>query len=188
MQRREADKIQPTFDEVGREMTVQLKERKRGPKARYHELSFFDEVSPAQLNSYTPEKLKAILIQREDVQRIAKQDIESAILRHGFENNCGEMVCDPLTNSTVEDSPWLTNHTKPCEYTICPRCRPGAADRTWLSLDGVLGGDIAPTAAVGYGFHVMGYRPVVDADILRTIGDREDPAVRPLPAYANCKR
>lgn len=188
MQRREADKIQPTFDEVGREMTVHLKERKRGPKARYHELSFFDEVSPAQLNSYTPEKLKAILIQREDVQRIAKQDIESAILRHGFENNCGEMVCDPLTDSTVEDSPWLTNHTKPCEYTICPRCRPGAADRTWLSLDGVLGGDIAPTAAVGYGFHVMGYRPVVDADILRTIGDREDPAVRPLPAYANCKR
>lgn len=79
---------------------------------------------------------------------------------------------NPL-ETAPEGRPWLRNHTRPCDYTVCPRCRPGAADRAFLSLDGVADGDVAPTAVVGYGFHAMGFRPVVDANILKTIGDRE---------------
>lgn len=70
---------------------------------------------------------------------------------------------------------------------ICPVCRTGAADRAYLSLDAVANGEVPPTAAVGYGFHVMGERPVVDAEILKTIGCRPAPLVgtqrAPVMAY-----
>lgn len=41
--------------------------RKRGPKERQNELSFFDEVTPEQLASYRPDQLRTILLQREKV-------------------------------------------------------------------------------------------------------------------------
>jgi hypothetical protein len=61
---------------------------------------------------------------------------------------------------------------KECSYKVCQNCRPGACDRAYLSLNAVTKGQIPPTAAVGYGFHVMGERPVVNADILMQIGCR----------------
>lgn len=72
-------------------------------------------------------------------------------------------------------NPWVPNPEHECRYMVCPSCRPGAADRSYLSLDGVAKGEIQPTSAVGYGFHIMGERPVVDADILRSIGCRPVP-------------
>lgn len=115
---------------------------------------------------------------RPQVHKTAAQDIDAAVLRNKAKWNGGGLLDGNPLYGDSEAKPWLRNHTKPCTYTICPRCRPGAAERAFISLDGVADGDVAPTAAVGYGFHSMGYRPVVDANILRTIGDRETMAVR----------
>lgn len=65
--------------------------------------------------------------------------------------------------------PWLTEPRDECQYKICPHCRPAAADRAYLSLNAIANGDIPPTAATGYGFHVMGERPVVDAEIVQVM-------------------
>lgn len=155
-------------------------ERERGPKARQNELSFFDEVTPEQLASYSPEQLKTILQQRQNVHDKAAQDIDAAIRRSQTSTEPQEELFDGNPHEDgPSDRPWLRNHTRPCEYTICPRCRPGAADRAYLSLNAIADGEIAPTAAVGYGFHAIGFRPVVDAEILRNIGDKEQMVVRP---------
>lgn len=61
----EADLSQWTFDDLGRELANLVVERARSPKARQSELSFFDEVTPEQLASYSPEQIKIILKQRE---------------------------------------------------------------------------------------------------------------------------
>lgn len=68
--------------------------------------------------------------------------------------------------------PWVANADNECCYMVCPSCRPSAADRAFLSLEAIVKGEVPPTAAVGYGFHNMGERPVMDAEILKTIGCR----------------
>lgn len=73
--------------------------------------------------------------------------------------------------------PWIVGANEICQYMVCPSCRPSAADRAYLSLDAVAKGEILPTAAAGYGFHIQGKRPVVDAEILKGIGCRPVPLV-----------
>ena len=69
-------------------------------------------------------------------------------------------------------SPWVSSVADECNYQVCSGCRPAYAERAFLSLDAVARGEILPTAAVGYGFHVLGERPVVNAEILMNIGSR----------------
>lgn len=73
--------------------------------------------------------------------------------------------------------PWVCDASTECQYKICPYCRPGAADRAYLSLDGVANGEIPPTAAVGFGFQTLGERPVVNVDTVRDIGLRSESVV-----------
>lgn len=75
--------------------------------------------------------------------------------------------------------PWVRSVREECQYVICPRCRAGSVDRAFLSLDAVVNGEFLPTAASGYGFHVLGERPVVNAEILKEIGTRAVPFVSP---------
>lgn len=69
-----------------------------------------------------------------------------------------------------------------CTISLCPRCgRLGAGEQqSFLSLDGVLKGDIPPSAAVGFGFRALGGRPVSNANIVRNLGLR-DPETGLLP-------
>lgn len=39
-------------------------------------------------------------------------------------------------------------------------------------MNAVANGELPPTAATGYGFHILRMRPVIDADVLKTIGMR----------------
>lgn len=52
--------------------------------------------------------------------------------------------------------------------------------QTGLSIDGVLKGDFAPAAAMGYGFRCMGGRPVANARVVKNLGLR-DPKTGLLP-------
>ena len=73
---------------------------------------------------------------------------------------------------------WTDLLDSECEYQICAHCRPGAADRTFLSLNAVANDEIMPCAATGFGFHILGERPVLNAMTMRNIGLREDRSVR----------
>ncbi|EGR50178.1 uncharacterized protein TRIREDRAFT_105488 [Trichoderma reesei QM6a] len=53
--------------------------------------------------------------------------------------------------------------------------------RAFLSLNAVANGEVLPTAAAGYSFHLLGQRPVVDANVLKNIGCRPVPLPQPSP-------
>ena len=74
-----------------------------------------------------------------------------------------------------------------CDYQICSSCRPGAADRSFLSLNAVAQGEMLPTAAAGFGFQAIGERPVIDAEVLRNIGNRPNPAVSRPRTLRKCR-
>lgn len=75
------------------------------------------------------------------------------------------------------NDPWVCETEEECQYKVCPFCRPGSADRAYLSLNAVANGELPPTAATGFGFHIIGERPMVDVNLLRNIGLRTAPTV-----------
>ena len=44
-----------------------------------------------------------------------------------------------------------------------------------------MNGDVPATASTGFGFHLIGERPVVDAKIVRGLGLRQNPVAVSLP-------
>ncbi|PHH59350.1 hypothetical protein CDD81_3354 [Ophiocordyceps australis] len=159
------------FDALGQQLSGQLRMRKGSPAAREDRLSFFDEITSQQLSTHRPAQVAIILRQRENVQ--------AAIQIQRFRSNSAEIVGHPsfsaVTNHFDCKKPWVTNVQDECQYRICPRCRPGAADRAFLSLNAIASGEIPPTVAVGYGFHILGERPIVNADIVLNLGRRSGP-------------
>ncbi|KAL6859256.1 hypothetical protein J3F83DRAFT_763361 [Trichoderma novae-zelandiae] len=53
--------------------------------------------------------------------------------------------------------------------------------RSFLSLNAVADGEVPPTAAAGYSFHLLGQRPVVDANVVKNLGCRPVPLPQPSP-------
>jgi hypothetical protein len=78
--------------------------------------------------------------------------------------------------------PWVPDDEKECQFKCCHACRPSCELRAHLSLNGILRGEIPPTAAIGFGFHLTGTRPVNPADVVRNIGLRPVPWVG-APSY-----
>lgn len=66
-----------------------------------------------------------------------------------------------------------------CQFKCCHSCRPNGADRSWISLDAVVNGDLPLTAVSGFGFHYYGKRPVALVELVRNIGLREGPELKP---------
>lgn len=57
-----------------------------------------------------------------------------------------------------------------CTHTVCQFCHGMAKDKSWVSLNGILNGNILPTVATGYAFSFAGYRPYLLADIAKKLG------------------
>lgn len=146
------------FDIYGEMFSHLLKRPDRGPAARSDRLSLLDELTPAQLESLSAPQLAQLLQQR---GRANKQAITD-----------GFGVLGPATSVR----PFLKNETQECKQTLCPACGRGmmGEEVSYLDLDGILKGDIPPTAALGYGFRTSG-RPIADANIVRNIGLRKVP-------------
>lgn len=88
-----------------------------------------------------------------------------------------DMSIDSLRSSceTYDFSTTWAATDNECQYKICPRCRPAYSDRSFLSLNAVARGKTLPTAVAGYGFHYVGGRPIMDANVMRRLGDRHQP-------------
>ncbi|KAI2615497.1 hypothetical protein GGR54DRAFT_612759 [Hypoxylon sp. NC1633] len=117
------------------------------------------------MKTYTPGQIRIILAQREQALGVAQK---LALLKEpppGFRN----------LSST---KPWVPSEAYECQFKCCQRCRPSAEARSYLSLDGIAKDDIPPTAAIGFGFHRAGTRPVIHPDRLENIGLRAVPLPR----------
>lgn len=75
------------------------------------------------------------------------------------------------------EKPWVPKEEEECQFKCCQTCRPTCAQRSYLSLDGIANDDIPPSAASGFGFHLLGARPIMDADVLQNLGYRPVPLV-----------
>ncbi|KAI1213521.1 uncharacterized protein F4807DRAFT_456867 [Annulohypoxylon truncatum] len=160
-----------SFDLIGASFADSLTVRPRSPESRSDRLSFFSEITPEQLKSYTPEQVRTILAQREHVLNVANEESSGTKPPPGFEY---------LTPTKA----WVPNEYYECQFRCCVRCRPSAASRSFLNLDEVVNGVIPPSAAVGFSFHRSG-RPVIHPSRLENIG------LRPVPwprAYASTIR
>lgn len=73
--------------------------------------------------------------------------------------------------------PWVPDQADECQYKCCHRCRPALLGRSYLSLNGIVEGEIPTTAVTGFGFHHAGARPVMDVDIVKNLGCRSVPWV-----------
>ncbi|KAF7549112.1 hypothetical protein G7Z17_g6594 [Cylindrodendrum hubeiense] len=184
------------FDELGQVLTEELGIRKGSPAAREDKLSFLDEMNPEQLAMYRPDQVATILRQRENVSKGLSSEQQRAVLNDGQLHNeiqrerlrkNSAVLLGPFRqtngiNDRAQDfnysSRWICADDEECQFKVCPFCRPGYADRSFLSLTGAAHGELSPTAATGFGFHVLGERPVVDATILKSIGLRPPPPSR----------
>ncbi|KAM0451793.1 hypothetical protein ACHAO4_005750 [Trichoderma viride] len=156
--------------------------RKGTPAAREDRLSFFKEISQKQLASYQPDQIAKILRQRENVQLTIQRDKiqkNSAAILSRLAQPYG---LDSASCSIGLQKPWLCSPQEECQYRVCQNCRPGCADRSFLSLNAVADGEVPPTAAAGYSFHLLGQRPVIDARNLLNMGCRPVPLSRSSPA------
>lgn len=114
--------------------------------------------------------------------------MQAAIQLQRLRNDSTEIVdgctlsTDVHTNSAQLEfkKPWISSIRYECQYRICPRCRPVLADRAFLSLNSIANGDIPPTAAIGYGFHILGERPIAPAGLLKSLGQH------PVPQSSSC--
>ncbi|KAL6890834.1 hypothetical protein GGI43DRAFT_387294 [Trichoderma evansii] len=170
------------MDHIGSQLTPMMGTRKGTPAAREDRLSFFKEISQKQLATYQPDQIATILRQRENVQLAIQRDKvqqNSATILSRLAQPYG---LDSASCSIGLQKPWLCSPQEECQYRVCQNCRPGCADRAFLSLNAVANGEVPPTAAAGYSFHLLGQRPVVDARNLLNIGCRPVPLPRPSPA------
>jgi hypothetical protein len=78
----------------------------------------------------------------------------------------------PVT-STATKKPWLQHGE--CQFKVCGRCRPSFRERAYLNLDAIVNGDIPATAVAGFGFNLLGNRPVVSTELMKSIGLRLSP-------------
>jgi hypothetical protein len=145
-----------------------MESRKRSALARQDKLSFFNELDPAQLSTYSAAQIEIILKQRDELHK----NIRSTLLQTSIHQDERRR-----TSLALFDKPWVPAAREECQYKVCPFCRQNGSDRAYLSLNGTADDDISPSAAVGFGFHMMGERPVVDVRIVRDIGCRPVPLV-----------
>ncbi|KAK6822927.1 hypothetical protein PG987_014472 [Apiospora arundinis] len=168
----------------------------RGPASRSDPLNFLTEITVDDLRTYTPQQIKTILEQREHVSLPVSPSCSGCHVSNWVQlhevlerqqrlipgrsyyypslgtrrkgdppSGFGFPACASLPNV---DKPWVVSEGMSASSSaVMPRAS--------LSLDGIVKGDIPPTAISGFGFHLQGSRPLVDAEVVQNIGYRAVP-------------
>lgn len=146
------------FDEIGRAFANEMNLGKFGPDMRTQKYSFLNEITTDQLHTYTPSQVALILSQRDHVADIIAESLQKP----------GQQCPD-------YNIPWVVDENKECQYKVCHYCHRIGEDKSWVSLNGVVNGDILPTVATGYSFSYTQSRPLVDAEVAKNLGCRPVP-------------
>jgi len=85
------------------------------------------------------------------------------------------------TSGKLPKKIWMPPKDSECQFKCCHYCRPSLVDRSYLSLDEIANGGISPSAAAGFGFHLMGKRPVALVKHVKNLGLRQSPLVSERP-------
>ncbi|XWW98070.1 hypothetical protein V2A60_006066 [Cordyceps javanica] len=160
-------------DLAGLTMVAEMNARRSSVPDRQDKFSFLDQLSCDQMASYRPDQIATVLRQKEKVQAMIQRDRMTQNGTSLFAHDGLFDLTEPLPN------PYDTAR-KECLYRVCARCRPACVDRAYISLDAVANDQIPPTAATGFSFQSISGRPVTDARIVRSIGQR------PVPAENQC--
>ncbi|PQE15712.1 flagellar motor protein [Rutstroemia sp. NJR-2017a BBW] len=180
--------------------------RKRSPLARSSKLSFLDEITPEQLKTYTPAQIQLILNQRSQLLEVLNPPAEPNDLKLPTTPSSNRFSFNPFIRNSITPltpdtdsmppptpparyksrksssprSPWLPAKGYECQFKCCHACRPTLLDRSYLSLNGVVNGDVPATAITGFSFNLQKFRPVADARIVSNLGFRPVPLPRPV--------
>ncbi|KAK0637371.1 hypothetical protein B0T17DRAFT_628210 [Bombardia bombarda] len=161
------------FDALGQFFTQQMTLGKYGADVRIQKYAFLKEITPEQLASYTPDQIAVILAQRDKLLSIISE--ERSRLDHPQSGYAGRKYPD-------DKKPWMPDKDYECQYKVCQRCYSLGKDKSWVSLNGVLNGDILPTVATGFSFTYLRFRPCANVKMVKRIGYRTVPVPRHHPA------
>jgi hypothetical protein len=93
-----------------------------------------------------------------DVAKRHSRDLE--LYRHNE-----KIILNPFSilGSDISDATklWVPNPQDECQFKVCHRCRHVCLERSYLSLDAIANDEIPMTAVAGFGFNLLGKRPVV---------------------------
>ncbi|GKT54143.1 hypothetical protein ColTof3_01482 [Colletotrichum tofieldiae] len=179
-----------TFDDLGKQLIAAVQPRNRGPEKRSGNAACFLEEMPSRdiTTTYTSDQLLTIFNQRKHLGDILRQEsFRKKLTSNGGHDRPRQRSAyhfDDILGCTGS-TPWVPNAKDECQYMICPYCRPGGADRAYISLDGVAEGSIPATAATGYGFHFFRQRPVCNSSLVANLGLRSDSVSTEAPASAS---
>ncbi|KAK4043302.1 hypothetical protein C8A01DRAFT_13192, partial [Parachaetomium inaequale] len=157
-----------SFDDIGSQLAEEMTLGKFGADARSDALNVIAEMSAEQLSSYTPEQLSILISQRKNVR------LQSPHARRWLGHRTPQSAREKYPH---DDKPWLPDRSRECQHKICPACYRIGRQKSWVSLDAVLNGDILPHVATGFSFSFMGTRPVGDVNIVSNLGCRPVPLV-----------
>ncbi|OHE91522.1 hypothetical protein CORC01_13171 [Colletotrichum orchidophilum] len=166
-----------TFDDIGKQLVTAVHPRNRGPEKRSgNAASFLEEMPPRDITTtYSSDQLMTLFNQRKHLGDILRRESfrkkPAAIQGHDGAHSSSTYDLDDTLESNVS-TPWVPRAKDECQYKICSYCRPGGADRAYISLDGIAEGNIPATAATGYGFHLFRRRPVCSSQLVANIGLR----------------
>lgn len=167
------------FDLLGLSFSHKPIARPRGPEMRSNRLNFFNEITADEMKQYSPGQIATILKQRDHLHDILEREVQLAprMRQTYYMPSTGSMgsIRPPPGFGLEYRKPWAPSDDQECQFKCCHTCRPTCASRSYLSLDGIANGDIPSTATSGFGFHLQGSRPVMNADIVKDIGCRPSP-------------
>ncbi|KAL8371230.1 hypothetical protein RB595_001192 [Gaeumannomyces hyphopodioides] len=159
------------FDRLGRQLAGLVGPARRGAQRRTKGATrdaVLEEMTAAEAASYSEAQIEELAAQRGRALRTAKDDTfralyprSAAVLRARIES---------VIDASLGEAPWAPQGQDECRLSVCRQCRPHYFERCFLSLGGIANGDVPPTAALGFGFHVDGRRPIVDATVARRLG------------------
>ncbi|GKT51638.1 uncharacterized protein ColSpa_11819 [Colletotrichum spaethianum] len=184
------DERKVTFDDLGKQLVTVVQPRDRGPEKRSGNAACFLEEMPARdiTTTYTSDQLLTIFNQRKHLGDILRRESfrkkSNPTEEHDGARQWSAYDLDDILGRNVS-TPWVPNAKDECQYKICPYCRPGGADRAYISLDGVAEGSIPATAATGYGFHLFRQRPVCSSSLIANLGLRSASASTETSASAS---
>lgn len=184
------------FDRLGRQLAGLVEPTKRGAELRAATAtrdSVLEEMTAAEAASYTEAQIDGLAAQRKHALRTAKEDTFRALFPHSTAVLRARI--EAVVDASLGEAPWVPQEEDECQLMVCRQCRPYYSERCFLSLGGIANGDVPPTAALGFGFHVHDCRPIVDAAIARRLGLRNVSKVRfgvlssrfLIPCHTSCQ-
>ncbi|KFY40333.1 hypothetical protein V495_05481 [Pseudogymnoascus sp. VKM F-4514 (FW-929)] len=163
------------LDNLFDDYAIPTEPKRRSAAARARPVSFLEEMASGQLQSYSTQQLSTLLDQRTHVLDVAKRhsrDLE--LYRHNEKS-----ILNPFSilGGDISDATklWVPNPQDECQFKVCHRCRNVCMERSYLSLDAIANDEIPMTAVAGFGFNLLGKRPVVPRKCAINYGLRPDP-------------